>query len=403
MFHSRPLRQGEFIALQAFLTATVALSIDAMLPALPQIGAALSPENLNRAPLVLTTFVFGMGIGTLFTGPLSDSLGRRTVVLWGFLLYAIGALICYFAQSLEVLLAARVLQGIGASAPRTVSLAMVRDLYQGREMARITSLVQMIFTTIPAIAPFMGVGIIWLAGWQSIFLAFAIFAATCALWFGLRQPETLLPERRRPLSISAMALAIKEMFRVPNTLRSMLVQSLTLGMLFSTLSSIQGIFEQQFDRADSFAFWFAVIAVVSILGSLANSRFVMRLGMRRMLMITYLAQLTSSVVALVLLGSGLLSPGASFVVFVVWAIGLFAMMGTTLGNLFALALSPLGHIAGMVSSVLTCFSTVASVLLAIPVGLMFNGTGLPLISAVCLFAALAALIVRFGLTEAKAH
>lgn len=395
----KALPQGEFIALTAFLFAAVALSIDAMLPALPQIGLALSPDNVNRAQLVITAFVFGMGLGTLVAGPLSDAFGRKGVIIAGLGLYAFAAFLCYLSPSLEVLLAARVLQGIGASAPRTVSIAIVRDLYKGRDMARIMSLSQMVFTTVPAIAPLLGAGVIWLAGWQSIFLGYLIFAALCASWFGLRQPETLPQAQRRPLSARALALATVEVLRSGGTTVSILVQSLTLGMLFATLSSVQGIFEVTFGRGKEFPFWFALIAIASMAGSYVNAREVMHLGMTRVLRLTYGAQLTASAGLLVLTLSGLLPQNLLFALTLIWLTGLFAMMGTTLGNLNALAMGPLGHIAGLASSVMSSISTVLSVLLAVPVGLMFNGTALPLILGVTLYPGLALLLVQRGLHE----
>lgn len=395
------LPQGEFVALLALLFAIVALSIDAMLPALPDIAQNLSPDAPNRAQLVITSFVFGMGLGTLFAGPLSDRFGRKITVQFGLILYAIGAVLCYLAPSLEVLLAARVLQGLGVAAPRTVSMAIVRDLYVGREMAKIISFVQMIFTTVPAIAPFMGVGMIWLAGWHSIFLAYLVFAAICATWFSLRQPETLPVTARRSLSLPALTAATKEMFRHPGTLASIAIQSLTLGMLFSTLSSIQGIFDQQFDRAAGFAAWFALIAIASMGGSFINARYVMTLGMRRVVFLTYLGQFLLSLVTLVLINFNLVPIDWAFAAFVLWIIGLFAMMGTTMGNLNALALEPLGHIAGLAASVMSSIATVVSVILAIPVGLMFDGTSLPLMIGVSVFAGLSLLLTRFGLVEGR--
>lgn len=401
MAPTRPLPQGEFIALVALLLATVALSIDAMLPALPAIGQALSPQDLNRAQLVVTAFVFGMGLGTLFTGPLSDAFGRKPVVLAGLALYAVGALMCYLAPSLEMLLAARVLQGLGVAAPRTVSMAIVRDLYSGRQMARIVSFAQMIFTTVPAAAPFLGLGVMLLAGWQAIFLAYLVFAGLCALWFGLRQPETLAPSRRRPLRLGTLAAATAEMFGHNGTAVSILVQSLTLGMLFATLSSIQGIFERFFGQGDRFAMWFAIVALLSMTGGFINARGVMRVGMRRMLLWSYGGQLGLSLALWALLATGALSGAASLALFVFWLVGLFGMMGTTMGNLNALAMEPLGHIAGLAASVMSSVATVISVLLAVPVGLMFDGTPLPLIAGVTVLAALALALVRLGLPEGR--
>lgn len=395
------LPQGEFVALIAVMFATVALSIDAMLPALPQIALSLSPLDPNRAQLVITTFVFGMGLGTLFTGPLSDSYGRKIVVQAGLALYALGAVLCYLAPSLEILLLARVLQGIGVAAPRTVSLAIVRDLYAGRDMARIVSFAMMIFTVVPAVAPLMGQGIIWVADWQSIFLAYLVFAALCALWFGLRQPETLPQADRRPLSVGNLIAATRELFAHSSVTVSILVQALTLGMLFGTLSSMQGIFDQQFGRTETFPLWFAAIAVVSMSGSVINARVVMRLGMRRVTLRTYKAMFALSAVLLAIFGLGLMPPSLAFPAHLLFSIGMFSTMGLTMGNLNALAMEPLGHIAGLASSVMSSIATVGSVLLAIPIGLMFDGTNTPLLLGTTVFAGLAVLLVRFGLLDKR--
>ncbi|NHB77306.1 multidrug effflux MFS transporter [Rhodobacter calidifons] len=385
----------------AMLFATIAISIDAMLPALPDIAATLTPEAPNAAQLVVTSFVLGMGLGTLFAGPLSDRFGRKRVIMAGSGLYALAALACYVAPSLEVLLAARLIQGIGSAAPRTVSVAMIRDLFSGREMARIMSFVMMIFTVVPAIAPLMGQGIIALADWHAIFLAYVAFSGLTMLWLGLRQPETLTPEARRSLHLGDLARATRELGRHPVILVSTLLQTLTLGALFATLSSIQPIFETVHRRADSFPLWFALIAVASMSGSLLNSRIVMTLGMRRVVRGTYAAQIGLTLAALALLGSGRVAGDMAFAVHLVWCIGLFAMMGLTIGNLNALAMEPVGHIAGLAASVISSLATVGSVLLAIPVGLAFNGTVLPLLVGVAGLIGLALVLSLTALGEPR--
>ena len=385
----RPLSQTEFVALMAMLFATIAISIDAMLPALPDIAATLTPDAPNAAQLVVTSFVLGMGLGTLFAGPLSDRFGRKRIILAGSGLYALAALACYFAPSLEILLAARMIQGIGSAGPRTVSIAMIRDLFQGREMARIMSFVMMVFTAVPAMAPLMGQGIIWLADWHAIFLAYIAFSGLTMLWLGLRQPETLPPAQRRSLRAADLIAATRELGRHRIVLVSTLLQTLTLGALFATLSSIQPLFEVVYDRADSFPLWFAVIAVASMSGSILNSRIVMRIGMRRVLRGAYTAQIGLTLLALVLLGPGLVTGDLAFAVQLLWCISLFAMMGLTMGNLNALAMEPVGHIAGLAASVISSLATVGSVLLAIPVGLAFDGTALPLLLGVAVLIGLA--------------
>lgn len=391
--HNR-LSQGEFIALIAMLFATIALSIDAMLPALPDIAATLSPADPNRAQLVITSFVLGMGIGTLVAGPLSDRFGRKSVMLAGSAIYCLAAFACWGAASLDMLLVARVIQGIGAAGPRTVSIAIVRDLYQGREMARILSFAMMIFTLVPAVAPLMGQGVIALADWHAIYLVYVAFALVTMAWLGLRQPETLPPEDRRPLTAATLLAATRQVLSLRLVLVSIAAQSLTLGALFATLSSMQGIFEHRFDRAESFPLWFAVIALASASGSILNARIVMRRGMRWVVAATYAGVLVLTILHLALVGLKLMPEPLAFPIHVLWSIALFAMMGLTMGNLNALAMEPLGHVAGLAASLISSIATVVSVLLAIPVGLAFDGTSLPLLSGTAVFIAVALALIQ---------
>ena len=386
--------QVEFVALIAMLFATIAFSIDAMLPALPRIAAELTPDAPNAAQLILTAFILGMGLGTLMAGPLSDALGRRPVILFGAGLYSLGAALAYVAPSLETVLLARLLQGLGAAGPRVVSLALVRDLYKGREMARVVSFAMMIFTLVPAIAPFIGQGIMAQAGWRGIFLAFLLFAALSMVWFGLRQPETLPPAQRRGLQGAMLWGALREVLGHRVVRVAIAVQTLAFACLFATLSATQPIFDQVFHRGDSFPFWFAVIAVVAGTSSLVNARLVGRLGMRRMVMATLGAQVVFSTAMLGAAAGGLWPQGAEFAAHLCWTIGVFFMVGLTIGNLNALALEPVGHIAGMAASVSGSIATVASVALAVPVGLMFDGTALPLMSGVAVFAATGWVLMR---------
>lgn len=389
---SHPGRR-EFVAMMAMLVAMVALSIDAMLPALPQIAAALTPQEPNHAQLVITAFVFGMGLGTLVLGPISDSLGRKPVLLSSGVIYALGAALSAVAPSLPMLLAARALQGLGAAGPRSVGTALVRDLFKGREMAQTLSFIMMIFTLVPALAPLMGQGIMALAGWRAIFLAFVVFDLAIYLWFGLRQPETLPQAARRPLGLAPLIEAARLLFSNRIAMLSLACQTLTLGCLFSTLSSIQGIFAQAFDRASGFPLWFGLIAACAMAGSFTNSRQVLRRGMRSILSWTYGAQVGLS---LCHLGVLLLWPTGplAFPVFMLWAVGLFAMMGLTMGNLSALAMEDLGQIAGFAASIITAVSTLGSVALAVPVGLAFDGTPRPLVTGVLVFAAAALALMR---------
>lgn len=392
MIHRR-LPQTEFIVLAAMMFATIAFSIDAMLPALPVIGAALTPDDMNRAQLIVTAFVFGMGIGTLFSGPLADAFGRKPIILGGMALYIVGAVLAARADSIELLLAARVLQGLGAAGPRIATLALIRDLYKGAEMARISSFVMMVFVLVPAIAPLIGQAIMFAFGWRAIFLAFVVFSLIGSTWMTLRQSETITPENRRALSFAALRSAMKEMFSIKVVVISLMAQTLIYTMLFAVISTIQPLFDVTFDKANSFPLWFGAIAVISGSGSFINARMVEHHGMRRMVTAGFFSQIIASAIVLLLLAT----TGLPFFAFFLWMLSCFFMVGFTIGNLNALALEPLPHIAGFASSIIGAISTVLAAILAALVGQAFNGTAMPLAISIFICTTLAyGLMVSLG-------
>ncbi|NVO55422.1 multidrug effflux MFS transporter [Rhodobacteraceae bacterium B1Z28] len=385
------MSKAEFIALIAMMFATIAFSIDSMLPALPEIGAQLSPDDVNRAQLILTSFVLGMGIGTFFTGPISDAIGRKPVIFGGAALYILASAVAWASSSLELVLAARVVQGLGAAGPRVVAMAIIRDLYSGREMARIISIAMMIFTLVPAIAPMLGAGVIALFGWRGIFVSFILFALIVITWMGIRLPESLASENRRPFRLPLMIAATQEMFAHSTVRLSIMVQTLCMGILFTMLTMVQPIYDVVHGSADSFPFWFGFVALMSGSASLLNAALVVRVGMRRMVTWALGAQImiTALVIALNRVD---LSPDASFALFVFWQTTIFFMAGVTMGNLNAIAMEPMGHIAGMAASVIGSVATVLAAAIAAPVGLLFDGSLTPLTTGI-----LTMCVIAFGL------
>lgn len=383
----------EFIALLAMMFSTIAFTVDAMLPALPEIGAELSPEDPTRGALVLTFFILGMGLGTFIAGPLSDSFGRRRIIFIGAAIYIICAAIAWRAQTIEVMLAARVLQGIGAAGPRVVALAIVRDLFSGREMARIMSFVMLIFTIAPAIAPAIGAVLMMYGGWRAIFLSFIVFAGVFVIWMGIRLPETLAHENRRPFRPRLMLAATREMFAHRTVCLSIFVQVLTLAMLFLTLLQLEQTYSRIFDQRALFPYWTGGIALIGGSASLLNAVLVVRYGMQRLITVTLGFQIFLSG-AMIIASFWTLPAPFGFAAFLFWQLCMFFQAGLTIGNLNAIAMEPMGHIAGMAASVIGAVSTILAALIASPLGLIFDGTLRPLLMPVFIMAIIAQFLMR---------
>lgn len=390
---ARALGLPEFVAMLALIFATTALSIDAMLPVLPQIAAELSPGDANLAQLVLPAFAVGLGIGTILAGPLSDWLGRKPAMTLGFVVYILAAIAAALAPSMETLLASRVVMGFGLSAPRIAGMALVRDLYAGREMARIISFVMTVFMVVPALAPMMGEAIAVWGGWRAIFASFVLFGLVGAAWLNIRQPETLPVAARRRMSLRVMLDGAREVLSERQIVLCTIAISLGFGQLFAMLTSAQQLWAAPYGRAENFALWFAALAVLSTFGTIANARLVMRVGMRRIINTAYAGQCLASALFLALLAVGLPAPW-DYAVFFVWAVGLMGMAGLTFGNLNALAMQSKGHIAGVTASVISAISTLVGAVLGGAVGQMYDGSAVPLVASVLLTSVAALMVTR---------
>ncbi len=374
----------EFVALMALSMSLVALAIDAMLPALGQIGTDLGLAHDNDRQLVLTVLFVGLAVGQLFYGPISDTLGRRGPIFVGFGFFVVGSLISAFSTTFAWLLVGRFLQGIGAAGPRILTVAIVRDGYAGREMARIMSLVMMVFILVPAVAPALGQLILLFAPWRAIFHVLFLLAAATSIWFYLRQPETLEPDDRRPFSLDAIGSALREIL----TTRSTMVYTLAAGMIFGAfvgfLNSSQQILAELYGLGARFPAYFAILALTIGCSSFINSRLVIRLGMR------YLCRLALTVVvaiSLLFLGYCLVAtPGLAMLM--AYLVLVFFCTGILFGNVNSLAMEPLGHIAGIASSLIGSLTTFISVCLGFVIGNAFDGTVMPVVAGFGLLSAL---------------
>lgn len=389
---SRPLPFAELVLLLAALMSMMAFSIDSILPALPELAGRFTPDDVSRAQLVVSAFVLGTGIGQFFIGPFSDSFGRRPALVLGVALFVAGALGARHAGSLEMLLGFRFVQGLGAAASRIVSQAVMRDLFSGRAQARVGSLVFSFFVVVPAVAPLIGQQIIARTGWQGLFTTYGWLGAFVLAWFLLRQPETLPPENRRPFRLGRILTAMWEVLRTPVALRYLIVATLAFGQLMAYISSAQEIYVTALGAGSRFPLYFAGVALISGLSGFLNARLVMRLGMRPMASWAFASQIVFATALWGLWASGAagaLPQTGQLWLFVLWSVTLFFMNGLTFGNITALAMEPLGHIAGTASAVIGALSSIFAVVIAAPIGLAFNGTPGPLLLGVAICSVLA--------------
>ena len=291
----------EFVVLVSTMISFLALSIDAVLPALPQIGSDLGVQQTNARQLVVSMIFLGLALGQLFFGPLSDRTGRKPAIYVGYALFIAGSLMSLFALSFPMMLFGRFLQGSGVSAPRSVTLALVRDKYEGRAMAQVMSFVMTVFILVPMIAPLLGQSILLFLGWRTIFGAYALLAVITLTWFALRMPETLAPENRAPFSLRRILKTGREIIKIRPALGYTVTAGFVTGAFLGYLNSAQQIFQEQYALGELFPIFFAVNAFSIGLASFLNARLVVRFGMRflvrRALLVTFGLSLVAIVVA----------------------------------------------------------------------------------------------------------
>lgn len=272
----------EFIALMAALMSIVALAIDALLPAIAKIGISINSLDATDNQLLITMIFLGLGVGQLFFGPLSDCYGRKPVVYAGFVVFTLASIICVLAPSLELMIIGRILQGIGLSAPRTISISIIRDTYKGDYMAKVMSFVTAFFILIPVVAPAIGKAIMDVFGWEAIFYLQLLFALVIGIWFWLRQPETLHPEYKIPFSSHVFIDGLKELVKYKETLAFTVVSGLITGSFLVYLSASQHVFEDQYGLVDEFPYIFAGLAISIGLATFLNGTLVLKFGMRKL-------------------------------------------------------------------------------------------------------------------------
>ncbi|TDQ84309.1 DHA1 family bicyclomycin/chloramphenicol resistance-like MFS transporter [Dongia mobilis] len=367
----------EFVLLLAFTISLVALSIDSMLPALPEIARDLGAADPNDRQMVITVLFAGFGIAQILYGPVSDSVGRKPAIYAGFAIFTLGSVICLLARDFDTMLLGRFLQGFGAAGPRTVVVAMVRDRFEGRAMARIMSLVTSVFILVPVLAPALGQGILLVAHWRAIYWMLLILGLGTGLWFALRQEETLDISRRRELSLGRILRAVIEVFRNRISFGYMTATGLVFGAFIGYLASSQQIFQEMYGVGKWFAVYFGILAISFGAASLLNARLVMRFGMR---LLSGRAQWAHTLLSIAFAVAVVALDGVPpLPLFVGYMMATFFLIGILFGNFNALAMSPLGHIAGVGAAVIGACTTFISVGCGAIIGAAYQGTVLPLV------------------------
>ena len=365
-----------FIILMASLMSVIAISIDAMLPALGQIGVDLGAATPNQAQYVITMLFAGMAIGQLIYGPMSDATGRKKVLYMGLGLYALGSLLCFLAKDLDAMLIGRFVQGLGVASPYISCMAIIRDKYAGRDMARIMSLVMMIFILVPCIAPTLGQGIMYFSSWRGIFMFYIIMIAAMTAYIFLRLEETLPQDKRVKFSIGNLSHGFKTVMGSRHTVGYTICIGLVFGSFMGYLNSSQQIFQVQFNTGKLFALYFGGLAFVFGISSFVNSHFVKRLGMRHICLRGIIVTIVASGIFLAV---NLTMP-VHLWMFLIYAAILFFICGLMFGNLNALAMEPMGEIAGLAAAVIGFVSTIISMVIGAVIGQMYDNTLVPIVS-----------------------
>ena len=369
-----PLAFAEFVTLIAALMALGSLGIDSMLPALPAIGRSLGIATENERQLIVTAFLIGMGLGQLIHGPLADRYGRRPVMIGSLVVYFVANVVTAVSGSLAVMLAARLLGGLAIAAARVVTIALVRDCFEGRAMARVMSLAFIVFMIMPVLAPTFGQTILLFGPWRLIFAMTAIGTLLVLGWFAVRMPETLHPDDRRPLAPARLArgwwLTLADRWSLGYTIAS----AALLGALYGYINSIQQIMFDTFHRPRLLVIVFAITAATMALTNFVNSRLVMRLGTRVISHAALLTQLTLSGVHLAIAATG----HETLPVFIVLQALTMGCFGLATSNFSAMAMENMGHIAGSASSVQGFIGVTGGALIGAVVGQAFDGTTVPL-------------------------
>lgn len=384
----------EFTAMLALFVSMAAMSVDMMLPAIRTIGADLGATGSNAPQYIISASMFGLAAGQLFYGPLSDSWGRRPVTIIGFCIFTFGTVLCIFAWDFNSLIFGRLLQGLGAAGPRVIAMSIIRDVYVGRQMARIVSIMMGVFIIIVTLAPAIGQTILVLSGWRFIFISLLFIGLLALIWFLMRQGETLAPENKRAFSIGSVSKGFIEVANIPASLWHTVATGIIFGAFYGLIMTSPQIFADNFGITTLFPFYFGALVLFNGLSTMINSKLVMKFGMQHICTIALIVQfLVSSIFLLFILNS---SSAVSLKLFMFWGASVFFVQGFLFGNLNAIAMEPVGHLAGTGAAFVASLSTALAVLIGTIIGQLYNTTIIPLVSSFAILALVSLLTMRLA-------
>lgn len=374
--HQKKSSFVEFVTLMALYVALMAMSIDMVLPALFLMGKDFGIVDQNQMQYVIGVLFLGFTFGQIIYGPLADSFGRKPTIYLGLVIFAAGNILSITAQDYSMMLVGRFLQGFGAASPRIVSIAIIRDLYKGRDMARVMSFIMTIFIIIPVIAPSLGQALLFVVSWRFLFGVFLAAAIIATIWTFFRLPETLKKQDVHPFNLPAIWRDLLSVLGNKFALGYTICTGLVFGALVGYLVSSRQIFQDYFQVGDLFPIYFGISALSIGASSIVNSMIVKKYGMK---LICHYALILMMAMSAALIGVSILQNHQLLLwQFMIFAVITFFALGMLFGNLNALAMEPMGHVAGVAAAVTGCLSSGISAIIGTAIGQSYNNTLTPI-------------------------
>lgn len=384
---------GELILLLAFMTSLGALTIDLQLPAMPLILESFGLTAANQQQWMITAYMFGFAGAQIFYGPISDSLGRKPVLIFGLTVYVLASIACLLADSYWMFLFARGLQGVGAASARIMVNAITRDFFQGNEMAKVTSLVMLIFIMVPVFAPALGSVILLLGDWHLILWVYMIFGLLVMVWSMFRLPESLAQTHKKPLRLGKIKIAFLQVVSEPLSMSFAVISGVVFAGFMAYLNAAEQIYSHIYDAKQQFPYLFGGIALFFGLSAFVNSKIVMRFGAMQVTFYGMLVLLLANLISLLLV---VLYAGIPPLwLFVVMMASINVCIGLAYGNLMAIAMLPLGHVAGMGASVIGTISAILAAGIGIYISQQLKHTLMPIMLGFFITSLIAFILVYY--------